>query len=240
MSLLSTIQEFCRMHALAVPTAVIGSSDAQVNQLYQVLCDLLGEIQTESKFSVTTRELVYSALPQEDQGHISDLGAEGFQYIIPGTLYNRTLGRPLQGPVDEAGWQELHAMPSAGAEYKYRLWNNHLFLYPAPTDPYPDIAFEYMSRYTTYDGGDVNAPLKNLPTQDSDTFVFPEPIIKRGLAFRWKQIKGLPYQADEMKFWDLLNNYISRDKIKGPIDVGQGADRGIKPGIFVPSNSWMQ
>lgn len=240
MSLLSIIQGFCKLHALAVPTTVIGSTDTQTVQLNEIIRDLLVEMQTESKFNVTTREKVFSCIGQEDQGHlIADIGCTGYQYIVPGTFFNRTLGRELIGPVSEENWQMLHAMPSAGTEFQYRIWQDHLWLYPAPTSPYSDIAFEYMSSYTTYSAGDVNT-LIELPTADSDTFVFPEQILKRGLAFRWKQIKGLPYQADETKYWDMLNNYIARDKAKTPINVSDPSDGIARPGIFVPSNSWLQ
>jgi hypothetical protein len=97
------------------------------------------------------------------------------------------------------------------------------------------MAFEYMSSWATKDNTGVP---KELPTADNDTFVFPDVILKRGLAARWKQIKGLPYQADEKKFYDMLNNYVARDKVKRRIDISEGTPVDLRPGIFVPSNSW--
>jgi hypothetical protein len=68
--------------------------------------------------------------------------------------------------------------------------------------------------------------------------VFPENIIRKGMMFRWKQIKGLPYQADETQYYNLLNNYIAKDKVKRRIDVSGEGQNDLRPGIFVPSNSW--
>jgi hypothetical protein len=110
-----------------------------------------------------------------------------------------------------------------------------LLLDPIPAAPFSTIAFEYMSSWCVKSSGGV---LKAAVTADDDVFVFPENIIKKGLMFRWKQIKGLPYQADETQYYNLLNNYIARDKVKRRINVSSGVPDDVRPGIFVPAGSW--
>jgi hypothetical protein len=56
MSVLSVIQSHCRLHAVSVPSSVIGSTDTQIIQLAEILNELLGEIVTESKFNVITQQ----------------------------------------------------------------------------------------------------------------------------------------------------------------------------------------
>jgi len=214
---------------------VIGSTETQIIQLSEILSEVINEIVAESKFSVTNQECVFTAVPTKSQGTMDVLCPYGYQYPIFETFFDRTLMRPLYGPLTESEWQRLMALPTAGVWYKYRINQNELWFDPVPADPFSTIAFEYMSSWAVKSSGGV---LKAATTDDADTFVFPENILKRGLAFRWKQIKGLPYQADETAYYNMLNNYIARDKVKSRIDVSEGEPVDVKPGIFVPSNSW--
>lgn len=234
MSVLSIIQDHCKIHAIAVPSSAVGSLDTGAVQLLAILKEVLDEIVTESKFNVIVQEATFSTVADEDQGAMSDLAPNGYQFAIFETFYDRTQMRPLFGPVDESQWQALKAMPSEGTFYKYRIRQDHLLFYPAPTDTDTTIAFEYMSSWCVKSSTGV---LKAGITADDDIFVFPENIIRKGLMFRWKQIKGLPYQADETKFYYMLNSYIAKDKVKTRVNVA-GAPKDLRPGIWVPSNTW--
>lgn len=235
MSVLSIIQDYCRLHALSVPSSIIGSTDTGVNQLYAILNEILSEIVTESKFNITTQECTFVAIANEDQGLITTLAPNGYQFAIFETFFDRTLMRPLFGPLNETEWQEIKALPSAGIMYRYRIRQNHLLFDPVPTAPFSTIAFEYMSSWCVTSS---TGTLKATITADNDLFVFPENIIRKGMMYRWKQIKGLPYQADETKYWNLLNNYIAKDKVKRRINVACGQPVDVKPGVFVPLSSW--
>lgn len=235
MSVLSIIQDHCRIHALNVPTSVINSTDSGVQQLYGILNELLEEIVTESKFNVTTQEAVFVATAGEDQGAMTTLAPVGYQYAFFETFFDRTLRRALYGPLTETEWQQIKALPNPGPFYKFRIKQNHLFINPAPVAPLSTIAFEYASSWCVTDAGGV---LKAAISADDDGFVFPPAIIRRGIMFRWKQIKGLPYQADESKYYDLLNNYIARDKVKRRINLANPTPTDLQPGVFVPSGNW--
>lgn len=233
MSVLSIISSFCKMHALAVPTAVLGSTDTQTIQLFEILQEVINEMVTESKFNVTTQEAVFSCTPSEDQGLLSDLAPNGYKFAIFETFFNRTEMLPLVGPLSEVEWQALKTLPDTGVRFSFRIRGDHLLLHPVPTTPYSDIAFEYMSSWAVKS---ATGALKAAVTADDDTFVFPDEIIKRGLAYRWKQIKGLPYQADEQRFWNMLNNYIAKDKVKRRVNVAEPYDGSI-PGVIVQAAS---
>jgi hypothetical protein len=79
---------------------------------------------------------------------------------------------------------------------------------------------------------------KQYFTADDDTPIFPESLLQRGLSFRWKQIKGLPYQADEEKYYELMNNFVSNNKPRRTLNLAGGNGFDIRPGIFVPSGNW--
>lgn len=235
MSVLSIIQSFARRHALAVPTGVIGSTDTTVVQLFQMLSDVVEEMVQESKFNVITRETVFTATASEDQGAMSTLAPYGYQWAYFETFYDRTLRRPLYGPLNETEWQEIKAIPNPGPFYKFRIRGDHLLINPAPTTPLSTIAFEYASSWAyTSSGGTAQADME----ADSDLILFPNTVILRGLAYHWKQVKGLPYQEDKDKFYELLNNYIARDKVKRRINLAHPKPVDIRPGVFVPSGNW--
>jgi hypothetical protein len=206
-TLLSVIQSHCKLHAIGVPSSVTGSTDTQIIQLWEILNDVLTEMTRESDFNVTTYRATFTVIAAADQGAMSTLAPYGYQAALLETFFDLTQRRPLYGPVSETEWEELQALPSAGVWFKFRIWQDHLWLDPVPTVPLSNMAFEYMSSWATKDTGGTP---KELPTADNDTFVFPDVILKRGLAARWKQIKGLPYQADETRNSNaMLNSYVA-------------------------------
>lgn len=235
MNLLQIIQRHCELHALASPSGVVSSTDTQVIQIFALLKSLLDEITTESKFNVTTQIATHVLIASENQGNMSTLCPFGYQQAIFETFYDRTLMRPLIGPLSESEWEAIKALPTAGIMYKFRILNDALLVNPVPASPFSTIAWEYMSSWATKTAAGV---LKAAPTLDTDIFIFPDAILLRGLAYRWKQTKGLPYQADETAYWNMLNNYIAKDKVKRRLNASTGAPVDVKPGIFVPSNSW--
>ena len=237
MTVLSVVQQHCLLHGLSSPNGVVASVDTTVKQLFALLNQVLSELVEESKFNVTTQEATFTAVASEDQGAITDYAIYGYQWAYPKTFFDRTLRRPLYGPLNEIEWQQIKALPNPGPFYKFRLRGDHILINPAPAAPLSTIAFEYASSWAVYSSAGV---LKAAVTADDDYFVFPERILLRGLAFRWKQVKGLPYQVDEKKYYDLLNNYIARDKVKPNINVAEPRQPDIRPGVFVPSGNWMQ
>ena len=235
MTALSIVQDHCRIHALSIPTALVGSTDSGVQQLYGILNELIDELVTESKFNVITREATFTMTAAENQGAMTTLAPYGYQWAYFETFFDRTLRRALYGPLTETEWQQVKAIPNPGPFYKFRIRGGDLLINPVPTAPLSTVAFEYASSYAVV-AADTTA--KAQITADDDTFVFPENILRKGLAFRWKTIKGLPYQADETQYYNLLNNYIARDKVKRRIDAAHPCQPDLKPGIFVPSGNW--
>lgn len=235
MTVLSIIQSHCRKHALAVPSSVIGSTDTQTLQLYEILQEVLDELTTQAKFQVTTVIATHVLTAVEDQGALQTLCPSGYMFANFETFYDRTLMRPLYGPLNDQEWEALMALPNPGPFYKFRILGDHLLINPVPSTPFSTIAWEYMSSWCVTDSGGT---LKAAITADDDLFIFPDNMLKRGISYRWKQIKGLPYQADEKAYWDLLNNYLAKDKVKRELDVANGPCNDLKPGIFVPAASW--
>jgi hypothetical protein len=237
MSLLTVIQDHCRIHALNVPNLVIGGADTTVQQLLGIAQQVVDDITDESKFQGITREGNFTMIASESQGKLTTLAdTEGFMYAYTGTFFDRTLRRPLYGPLTEIEWQQVKAIPNPGPFYKFRLRGDEILINPVPSAPFSQIYFEYASSWAILD--DDGVTYKPRFAADSDTFALPEKILLRGIMYRWKQIKGLPYQADEEKFYSMLNNHIARNKIPRDYNISQTSLPDISPGIFVPSGNW--
>lgn len=239
MSALTVIQRLCQLHALAVPQSVVGGTETQTTQLLAMLNEVLEDIVVESKYQVVTREAVHMLSAGENQGPVSSLGGGliGYYQANFETFYDRTLGRPLYGPLNDTEWQEIKALPNPGPFYKFRIMGDCLLINPAPADPFSTISFEYMSTYVV--AAADGTPKANV-TLDTDVFLLPENIIRKFLIARWKHVKGLPYAEDKSKAYELLNGYIARDKAKRRINVSCSSPTDIAPGVFVPSGNWMQ
>ena len=231
MSLLTIVQSHCQVHALNVPTSVIGNQDTTVKQLLGLLNELVEDIVDESKFQAFTQEGTWTMIAGEDQGPISTIAPNGFLWFHNETFFDRTLMRPLYGPMTDSEWQQLKALPNAGPFYKYRIRGDRLLVNPAPAAPFSTIGFEYASSWGVKTSGGA---YKDSFTLDTDLFVLPEKVIKRGLRFKWKQIKGLPYQADEESYYGMLNNYIARDATKRAYNMAEPTSQDLKPGVLVP------
>lgn len=236
MTVLSIIQDHAKLHALQVPVAAVSSTDTTAIQLLAILKELVNDISSESDFSAITKEATWTATATESQGLLTALAADGYKWMIGGTFYDRTQGRPVQGPLSPQEWQAIKAVPTSAPQYSYRIREQELLIYPTPAAPLSEFAFEYASTFIVKDaGGTAKAQI----TADDDTFVIPEDIMRKGMMYRWKVIKGLPYQEDEQKYYDMLNTFISRNGTRKVIDVGEpGGHKEIIPTILVPTGNW--
>lgn len=231
MSLLTLVQNHCRVNGLNYPSAVVGSSDTTILQILALLNDLMDLISDQSDFQGYTNEATFTLTAAADQGAITDLADAGFLWMLPGTFWDRTQNVQIMGPLNEVEWQKLQALGTTGTLYSFRFRGNHLLIHPTPTSSgLSDVAFEYASSYGVVSSGGT---AKQYFTVDTDVSILPEKILRRGLSYRWKEEKGLNYQHDEKIFWDMVNNQISRDKANGPVNLA-GCDEGLKPSITVP------
>lgn len=239
MSLLSLVQDHCRVHALNIPSAVIGSQDTTVRQLLGLANSLIEDLIDESNWQAFTIQKLWTLIPGEDQGNIGTdiVGDGGYLFAKNGTFYDRTQRRPLYGPVTDVEWQALKAIPNPGPWYKYRILGDHLLINPAPTaGNLSTIAFEYSSSWAVQNAAGTSR--KPYFTDDTDNPVLPERIFKKGLAYRWKELKGLPYAPEQDRYYKMLNNYIARDKTARQYNMAEPNELMLSPGIFVPSGNW--
>ena len=233
MSLLSVVQSFCSRTGLPAPAFAVGSQDAQVQQLISLACEIVEDLCDRWTWTDLMREAVFTTIAGEDQGALTAIAPSGFLRISQETIFNRTLRLPLYGPMTQAQWQALKALPTTGPFYKYRIRGGRLLFMPAGVAGHT-CAFEYASSLAVVaaDG----ATYRSTFTADTDSFVLGDKLLTAGLRWKWKSEKGLDYGEELRRYEELANNAAGRDGTKPRIDMSGGSS-DFRPGVWVPAGN---
>lgn len=195
MSLLTLITSVCGALSLPQPTAVVGSTDKQVLQLFSLANeegrDLASATQwqalTEEKTFVTTATAVQATAVPAD-----------FDRFIPNSFFNRSTRRAMTGPITPKMWQWIQAQPVYGTAYLMFRQRTGQFLV-APTPPAGQtIAYEYVSKNWCASALGVG---QAAYAADTDVAYLDETVMALGLRWRFLRAKGLDY-AEEMETYE--------------------------------------
>lgn len=234
MTMLSVIQNFCRRTQLPVPTTVYGTTDTQVLQVMALLEEEGNDLAARGSWEGLIREASHTTLAAEDQGAISTIAASGFRHIKNQTIWDRTSGLPVAGPMDGPDWQALKAVLATGPRYRFRIRGGKLLVNPSPSAG-DSWYFEYVSQYWIL--GADGTTYKQYFTLDTDTILLPETLVLMGLRWRWKKEKGFDYGEDFRTYEMQVKDVLGHDGGK-PVLFMDDNSSGPKPGIWVPDGSW--
>lgn len=233
-SLLAIVQEFTQRKGLPIPTSVVGSNSAQVNQILAIIHAVVRKLAVDYLWEVATKEATFVTVALETQGNINTIAPDGFLNIIQATIFNRTLRLPVFGPVGPRPWQGLKALPAVGPFYKYRLRGNSILFNPVPSAGH-SCYFEYQSSWLV--GDSTRTPKGPRFLLDTDTFLLEPEILRLGLEYRWRYETGLPYAEEFQDFQTMAADMAGRDATKPVLSMDDDS-RDWRPGIFVPSGNW--
>jgi hypothetical protein len=238
MSLLTIVQNACTRIGIPSPTAVVSSTDTQILQLLALANEEGESLATGASVGISydwqalQLEASFVTTATESQGAIETI-APGFEYIINGTIWDRTKRLPVYGSLDPQTWQNFKSWGVTSPFPKYRVRGSLLLLMPIPAagDSY---YFEYQTKNwcTSSDG----ATLKTAFTADADIALLDEQIMTAGLIWRWKEAKGFEYAEDFRKYQNRVITAIARDTERPTLDIGRRTD--AHTGIVVPIGSW--
>lgn len=234
------VQQAAAWLALPVPTALFSATDAQTVQLRSLLNEEVTELRTwpdlwwrkllrQHTFTTTATDIQpANAIP-------SDLG-----YIIANTMWDRTMTRPVVGPLSPETWQAWKARPIlTSVLYGFMLQGNDF--YTAPQPPAGDTAaYNYISNLAVYAPGadeSTTLPTKEYFTADGDTCIFDSTLVERGVRWRFLRAKGLDYQQEYAVWINMLQRLGARDKAM-PTLSSEGPLTPWLMGPYVPSQNW--
>lgn len=236
MNLKQLVLEHCGRRGIPKPPTVGGSTDAQVIQILGLLNEELDELTARENYNWLQRECTFLAVAGQDQGQVSGVagllqGDEMWKPVI-GTFFNRTTHLTCEGPVTQQEWQQYEAL-QAGFLPRFRFWQNHLWLQPAP-NPGDEYAFEYLSTMCVVP---ASGPYKRYFDNDSDTCLIPDQVLLAALAWRWKAEKRLDYSEEFNRYERIRANYIMTGGMQPVVDLSMKT-RLEGPGIIIPPGSW--
>ena len=229
MSLLTTIQRFCRRTNITVPTTVIDTSDAQIAQAYSLLEEEGNDLSGRGAWQVLTQEAIHTTVAYESQGYIEDIACPGFRFIKNDTMWDRTENLPVI-VVDGPDWQAEKGFSTTSPRYRARIRGNELLVTPTPVAG-NTWAFEYVTWYW------INHGSNQYFTKDTDTIDLPEPIIQMGLRWRWKKEKGFEYAEDFRTYELMVKDALSRQGLQKVLHQDRPS-RNPSPKIVVNQGNW--
>lgn len=205
MSLLSIIVEVTGRLGLVQPSAVVGSTDPQVKQLY-ALANKSGRDLAQAynwQALLEQQTFVTTATPTQASAVPSD-----FDRFVPNSFFNRSTMRGVAGPLTPQQWQALQAIPALNTVYlMYRMRTGAFLMSPTPPAG-QTIAYEYVSKNW------AQSALLVAQSQflaDTDTSFLDEGLIADSLAWRFLAAKGLAYDEAKKTYTDNLDQIQGRD-----------------------------
>lgn len=233
-SLLTIVQRHCQRTNLPVPVTVYGTSDPLVQQAMGLLEEEGTDLASRHAWEGLTREATHTTTAAEDQGNITAIANNGFKYIKNQTIWDRTDGLPVIGPMDAVDWQVQKALATTNPRYRFRIRSGKLIVSPTPSAGH-SWAFEYVSKNWIVD--ETGVTYRQYFGADGDLVLLPAELLLMGLRWRWKKEKGLEYAEDFRTYETQVKDAMGRDGGKPILRMGEEG-RTVKPGIFVSPGNW--
>lgn len=139
------LTQVCGRIGITAPTSFASSPDPQIMQLIALANEEGQELAARYPWQSLTVEKTFSSVAAEIQGTVAALAGTDFKYIFNSIMWDRTLLRPVLGPLLPAQWQELKARNITGPWSQYRIRGGNILFIPIPTAG-DTIAFEYVSK----------------------------------------------------------------------------------------------
>lgn len=234
MSCLTVIQRACSRIGIAAPIAAVSSTDVKVQQLLALSNEEGEELSASYPWQALRNEATFTTVATESQGLITAIAGAGFRYIINNTIWNRSLRRPVFGPLTPPQWQQLKAQSMQGPFNQFVIRGNAVLFTPAPAAG-NSCYFEWMSR--AWCASSDGSTSSSFWVADTDVALLDEDIMVMGLIWRWKAAKGLDYAEDFNKYERRKTDAQARDGGKPTLDLN-GTDMDIFPGVIVPAGFW--
>jgi len=236
-TLLQTCKEFAGRRGLPVPTSVMGSTDTGVLQFLRVLEEECIALAARGPWQTLLNEYTFTALGTESQGTISagfgsaPVALNGYRYMLPEILWDRTQRIPICGSLDPQLWAYLKTMGITGPYSQFRFRGDQLITIPALTAGHT-VAFEYItSNFINLLG--VTTSGASRFANDTDTIRLQDDIVLAGMTWRWLKTKGFAYAEDFNSYEDLVKDQLARERPGRTLSLAGGYE-GFRPSITIP------
>lgn len=186
-NLLAIVQTACRLLSLPVPSEVVDSTDAQVQQLYALSNEEGAELATSFDWQKLTRQREFTTVSDPDQPSAI---ADDWDRFLSNTFFDRNTRREFLGPITPQAWQAIQAQPQLNRVFlAFRMRDGEFLVTPTPSSA-DTVAYEYITKNWAKSVSDE--PLDQFYA-DTDTTYLPERLFPLGLRWRFLSAKGFDY-----------------------------------------------
>jgi hypothetical protein len=219
MSLLSVVQSVAPLLGINRPAVALNSTDITIQQLVAIVQEEGDEL---------ARRHDWGALKTPLPGTFTGDGTT-LSFALPANFHRLPNGpifwrrdrsyMPLSGPMSDMEWRALQAVNfTSVVNYAWRVRRPNVEVVPAlPAGEIVD--YEYLSQAWIVTA--ANDRVTAL-TNDTDTFLVPEVLLKLGTRWRWKKSKGLEYAEDFRTYEMMLGIEADADKGRAIFATGSG------------------
>lgn len=197
MTLLTVINGVCDIVSLDRFDSVYGTNDPNAQTMVALAQEAGGEIARRADWRRLLKSLAVSASPE--------LLPSDYQRLAPGGAVRGADGGCVRLVINDAQWAVVAAVGSQ-APYCHLRGKEMLF---SPAASAAGATIDYLSRNWVL--GDPYEE-RDVFRADDDTTLFPERLLAKGLIWRWKRQKGLPFEDNLAEFEADLLQEINADR----------------------------
>jgi hypothetical protein len=234
MTLLSIIQEAAQRLLVQRPTEVVSSEDKTATRLLALAQEEGRSLNRHAAWKKLQREWTFTTTAAEAQttGLATDL-----DWIIPETIFDRTLKRPVEGPLSPQEWQSIESNLITRVWPAYRIRGTSMLLSPVPVAG-KTIAYEYITQNWCLSSVGVE---QSSWAADTDTPILDSELHILGIVWRFKFRSGFDFSDDLQIYEAEKTRAIMREGVRprlssdGPWKNRHGADAiaGARPDIIL-------
>jgi len=217
MTVLTVIQDACTSGiALTRPTSVFGSSVREMLELAAIANETAEMIALSHEWQTLQRIASITG-----DGTTEEFALPGdFQRMLNETqLWSEVIDGPLMPVRDRDDWLNAITKDYEFSTNAWILYGEELHFRPA-LDTSEVVRFFYQSNLIVRPGTGAN---KAQFDNDTDTFRLNERLLKLGIIWRWREMKGLPYAENMADYERLKEKLIHNDR--GPAILRDNTNR---------------
>ena len=216
MTILSAIQEACTSGiALDKPTSVIGSSTREhleLASIAQEMAEMLAASTEWEKFNTL------ATITGDGSTEDFDLPSDYDRMLTKSQLWSSSMETPLTPISDRDRWLELDIKSYDFVVNAWIKYGGQIHIKPALADT---ITAKYWYQTDKIIVATDGPTTKTAFTADTDVFRLDERLLKLGIVWKWREMKGLSYAEDLNTYERLLAKRINQDKGSRMIRVGR-------------------
>lgn len=214
MSLLTVFQQACTSGiALEKPSAVYGSTTREHIELANIANEMAAMIAASHEWQILNKIAVITGDgTTEDFAPPSDFD----RMLDKSQLWSTSLETPLSPISDRDQWLELDIKSFDFVINAWIIYAGEIHIKPALSTGV-QVKYFYQSNLWGLNGA---TPISEF-TADTNTFRIDERLLKLGIIWKWREMKGLPYAEDLATYERLLAKLAMRDKGSRIIRLGK-------------------